>query len=185
MENLQHAETDTTPATKKERGPCLYVGTYGKYNRGSIAGAWLDLEDYADAEDFYNACAALHADECDPEYMFQDYENLPEYLYSECGGVELIYEFLELDYMEREAVAAWLDNINTGDSFSYIIGCFQGCYDDEMQFAEQLLHDCDGFNDIPQHLQHFFDYESYRDSLFCNSFVSARTNKGCFVFNNQ
>ncbi|MBQ6977044.1 MAG: antirestriction protein ArdA, partial [Paludibacteraceae bacterium] len=24
-----------------------YVGTYGKYNGGSLAGGWLDLSDYA------------------------------------------------------------------------------------------------------------------------------------------
>ena len=26
----------------------VYVGTYGKYNNGSLFGAWLDLSDYAD-----------------------------------------------------------------------------------------------------------------------------------------
>ena len=29
--------------------PRIYVGTYAKYNAGSIAGQWLDLEDYATA----------------------------------------------------------------------------------------------------------------------------------------
>ena len=30
----------------------VYVGTYGKYNNGSLFGAWLDLSDYSDKEDF-------------------------------------------------------------------------------------------------------------------------------------
>ena len=34
----------------------VYVGTYGKYNNGSLFGAWLDLSDYADKEEFYEAC---------------------------------------------------------------------------------------------------------------------------------
>ena len=34
----------------------VYVGTYGKYNNGSLFGAWLDLSDYSDKEDFYEAC---------------------------------------------------------------------------------------------------------------------------------
>ena len=31
-----------------------YVGTYGKYNAGSLAGAWLDLSDYPTYQDFLN-----------------------------------------------------------------------------------------------------------------------------------
>ena len=50
--------------------PSIYVGTYAKYNNGSIFGAWLDLTEYDDAEDFYKACAELHKDEQDPEFMF-------------------------------------------------------------------------------------------------------------------
>ena len=30
----------------------LYVGSYAKYNNGSIAGAWLELNDYGDSEEF-------------------------------------------------------------------------------------------------------------------------------------
>ena len=41
----------------------VYVGTYGKYNNGSLFGAWLDLSDYADKEEFYEACRELHKDE--------------------------------------------------------------------------------------------------------------------------
>lgn len=52
----------------------VYVGTYAKYNAGSIYGDWLMLSDYADIEDFYEACRELHADEEDPEFMFQDWE---------------------------------------------------------------------------------------------------------------
>ena len=48
------------------------------YNNGSLFGAWLDLSDYSDKEDFYEACRELHKDEEDAEYMFQDWENVPE-----------------------------------------------------------------------------------------------------------
>ena len=41
----------------------VYVGTYGKYNNGSLSGAWLDLSDYSDKEEFYEACRELHKDE--------------------------------------------------------------------------------------------------------------------------
>jgi len=55
--------------------PRIYVGTYAKYNSGSIAGKWLDLEDYSDKEAFLEACAELHKDEI-PENLrsYFDYE---------------------------------------------------------------------------------------------------------------
>ena len=37
----------------------VYVGTYAKYNNGSLFGAWLDLSDYSDKEEFYEACREL------------------------------------------------------------------------------------------------------------------------------
>lgn len=55
----------------------LYVGTYRKYNSGSLRGAWLDLDKYANADEFAKACRKLHSDERDPELMFQDVETDP------------------------------------------------------------------------------------------------------------
>ena len=43
--------------------PRIYVGTYAKYNNGSIQGEWLDLDDYTDKSDFIQACLELHDDE--------------------------------------------------------------------------------------------------------------------------
>lgn len=66
----------------------LYVGTYHKYNNGSLGGAWIDLDKFKDGKEFEAACRRLHRDERDPEFMFQDVEIDPgedwqEGLYSE------------------------------------------------------------------------------------------------------
>jgi antirestriction protein len=37
----------------------VYVGTYRKYNDGSIKGDWLDLEDYDSKADFYEASGGV------------------------------------------------------------------------------------------------------------------------------
>lgn len=50
----------------------VYVVTYGKYSNGSLFGARLDLSDYSNKEDFYEAGQRLHKDEEDAEYMFQN-----------------------------------------------------------------------------------------------------------------
>lgn len=52
----------------------VYVGTYEKYNNGSLKGDWLELDDYTSKEDFLEACKELHKDEQEPEFMFQDWE---------------------------------------------------------------------------------------------------------------
>lgn len=31
----------------------VYVGTYNKYNNGSLFGKWLDLSDYSDKDEFW------------------------------------------------------------------------------------------------------------------------------------
>lgn len=57
--------------------PAVYVGTYHKYNNGSIFGKWFDLTDFDDEESFQVVCRELHKDESDPEFMLQDWEGIP------------------------------------------------------------------------------------------------------------
>ena len=45
--------------------PAVYVGTYRKYNNGSLYGAWMHLSDYSDYDEFGEACRELHKDEED------------------------------------------------------------------------------------------------------------------------
>lgn len=63
--------------TMNPDAPKIYVGTFGKYNAGSIAGAWFDLSQYDSQRDFLVDAEKLHSDEHDPELMFQDWEYLP------------------------------------------------------------------------------------------------------------
>ena len=56
----------------------VYVGTYGKYNNGSLKGGWLNLADYPKYDDFLKACKNLHKSERDPEFMIQDTEGFPD-----------------------------------------------------------------------------------------------------------
>ena len=58
-------------ADYKEEHPAVYVGTYRKYNEGSLYGAWLDITKFEDYDEFISVCKFLHRDEEDPELMFQ------------------------------------------------------------------------------------------------------------------
>lgn len=79
-------DTPVIPERKEDNpldGARVYVGTYAKYNAGSLAGKWLTLADYKDKADFIAACKALHKDEADPELMFQDWEGVPSWMIGE------------------------------------------------------------------------------------------------------
>ncbi len=122
--------------------PKLYVGTYQKYNAGSIQGAWLSLSDYDNAEQFYKACAELHKDEDDCELMFQDFEGFPEDMYSESGGVEELYElidFINNSHLDAEIVLAAISiGISLDDD---IEDAYAGSYDSDQDFAVQLAEE--------------------------------------------
>ena len=79
--------------------PRVYVGTYKKYNEGSLKGGWVTLTDYKSYAAFMTACRQLHKDERDPELMIQDVDDMPDGL--------SFREFDEQDYNDIiEAVAA-------------------------------------------------------------------------------
>ena len=94
----------------------VYVGTYNKYNEGSIFGKWIDLSNYSNLSDFYKDIRELHKDEDDPEFMFQDYEAseliISLGLISECHISSNIFEILETienSEYDEEVIEAYLD----------------------------------------------------------------------------
>ena len=48
----------------------IYVGTYAKYNNGTLQGEWVSLSDFYDLDGFLEYCTEIHEDEEEPEYMF-------------------------------------------------------------------------------------------------------------------
>ena len=136
--------------TTNSTAPALYVGTYAKYNAGSIKGAWLSLEDYPDRDSFLDACRELHADESDPEIMFQDFEGFPRAWYDESSAPpDILWEWLELGEDEREAFALYADNMGGEVAVDDFREAYQGTADSEAEFAERTAEDC---GEIPQDL---------------------------------
>ena len=133
----------------------VYVGTYAKYNNGSLSGAWLDLSDYSDKEEFYEACRELHKDEEDAEYMFQDWENIPGELIGESWISENFFSL-------RDAVED-LSEEDADDLVRDFQDEYQGEYDDEEDFAYQIIEEC---YDLPDFAKTYFDYEKFARDLF-------------------
>ena len=156
----------------------IYVGTYAKYNGGSIFGKWLDLSDYSDKEEFYEACRELHKDEQDPEFMFQDWEYIPSDLIGESWLADNIFEIIEaideLDDDKKAAFEVWLNHgshdITTKDIPDLIRSFeddFQGAYNDEEDYAYEIVDEC---YDLPEFAKTYFDYAKFARDLFMGDY---------------
>ena len=131
----------------------------------------VDLTLCGDYDEFLQVCRLIVADETDPEYMFQDFENFPEAWYDE-GSLsedtfERIQEFAALDEDEQEAFEAFMDlRCDSEVSFEEFREAYCGKWDSEEEFTEQLVDYLGLLDEIPEHLRRFFDMEAYSEELF-------------------
>jgi len=119
--------------------PSVYVGTYAKYNNGSIQGKWLDLEDYEDLNSFYSACKKLHKDEDDPELMFQDYEYIPSSMIGESFIDEKIYDLLDVVGRSSLDYEVYLAAIDNGLDYEDLEDHYMGEHDSHEDFTLEML----------------------------------------------
>ncbi|EGV6768546.1 DUF1472 domain-containing protein [Salmonella enterica] len=152
--------------------PAVYVGTWHKYNCGSIAGRWFDLATFDDERDFFAACRALHQDEADPELMFQDYEGFPGNMASECHINWAWVEGFRLARDEgcEEAYRLWVEDTGETD-FDTFRDAWWGEADSEEAFAVEFASDTGLLADVPETVALYFDYEAYARDLFLDSFT--------------
>ena len=159
--------------TNGSDSPALYCGTYGKYNSGNLSGIWVDISTFDDYEDFVNFCLAIHADERDPELMYQDFENMPDSLYHESMGEEgfnKIAEYCELcDEYGVEAVDDFLEWDSTED-LDNMHDAYVGVYDSREDFAREIVSDCYDIENIMGNLACYFDYEAFARDLFMGDY---------------
>ena len=143
--------------------PALYVGTYKKYNEGSLFGAWLYPDDYADKDDFIDACLALHEDEEDPELMFQDWENIPGELASECSIDDEVWDYIDAcNEYEQGAVDAYISNFGSWDKNSFEDSYCGSGYREFVDYAEEVFDDC---MNCPDRLRGYIDMHAFARDL--------------------
>lgn len=127
----------------------IYVGTYAKYNNGSIAGDWFDLSDYSDAAELMAAMAECHDDEKDPEYMIQDKEGprcitkaIDESMTkSEWDAIYQAIDEAEDSHIDIEVIDAYCENMGGSildNKISDIEEAYSGEYGSNEEFAEDM-----------------------------------------------
>jgi len=141
----------------------IYVGTYEKYNNGSIAGAWVDFENMTKSE-FYEAIKELHKDEEDPEFMFQDYEVPAAFdkLVSEHGIDDEFFDvrdwYNEQDENTQQAFDSFVNVGNDPDPERFE-DAYVGQYDSEAEFAEQQAEEMGDLDNVPDYIKNGIDWE--------------------------
>ena len=153
--------------------PALYCGTYGKYNSGNLGGMWVDLSTFDSYEDFKTFCLAIHADENEPELMYQDFEIMSRSLYHESMGEKEfnnILEYCELcDDYSVEAVDDFLEIFRPED-LDNMQDAYVGEYDSKEDFAREIVNDCYDLDKMMGNLACYFDYEAFARDLFISDY---------------
>lgn len=162
--------------------PRIYVGTYAKYNNGSSKGAWLDLEDYSDHETFMQACAELHNDESDPEFMFQDFEGFPRAYYNESSVPVELFSWIDLDDDDKQLLEVYSDNVDSDGDLDAARDAFMGKADTRAAFAEQWLEETGGLSGVPDNLKSYFDYDAFARDLDNHGWSFVRHDGELWVF---
>ena len=175
-EELQEAVSEHKSGCDGE--PSVYVGTYGKYNEGSLCGLWIDLSNFSDYDDFIDFCKAIHADEDDPELIFQDYEGFPRQWYGESGFDEEDFDHI-LEYSDmcdkhgQEAVDDYMEFHDELDNFEE---AYCGEWDSEEDFARHIISECYNLEREMGDLARYFDYEAFGRELFMYDYSMGANN---------
>jgi len=164
----------------------VYVGTYKKYNNGSIQGDWLDLEDYADMAEFYEACRELHSDEDDPELMFQDWEDIPSRYITESGLGKDLWDWLKLSPQEREIASTYLEEVDQDADLEVALEAFDGEHDSEVDWAMDFWDQTGMLNEVPEFAKNYIDYEQFaRDARLGGDINFVRKGHRVRAFRNR
>ena len=155
----------------------IYVGTYSKYNEGSIYGKWVDLTDLTE-EEFYNLCKELHQDEQDPEFMFQDIEanEILKQFISEDGFYSEFWEIKEtLKELTDEQIEAFEIFVNNGHpadikSFQNAYKGFCDSYNIERDFGQEIAEEMGYIDEMPEAIRFYFDAELFGRDLLQTDF---------------
>ena len=157
--------------------PALYCGTYGKYNSGKLCGMWVNVSTFESYDDFTNFCKAIHADENDPELMYQDFENMSRSLYHESMGEEEFENILKYCELCDDYWVSAVDDFlewRTPEELDDMHDSYIGVYDSEEDFAEELVDDCYNLGDMMGNISNYFDYKKFaRDLFMCDYYFGS------------
>ena len=140
--------------------PRIFVSTQKKPNKGD----WIDLDEYSDEDSFYERAREIHSKEDNPEFIFQDWEDIPEGLISKTEIDGMLWEWMKLEDEEKDIIREYLEEIGSFNDVSDILSNYEGKYNSMEEFAEQLIYDLFG-DEFRQYYSIYFDFDSFARDL--------------------
>lgn len=162
----------------------VYCGTYGKYNNGDLSGEWISLDDFGDFEEFCKYIEELHKEEEDPEYMFQDSENMHVDGEPDLHDIEQWYKLFKYRTydIEEDLASAMVEYgiCEWKDVEEYYNEYFFSSYDDVSQFGYEMAEESIS-HDILDTLSGYFDFERYGEDI-ASDFTQIEVDGTTYLF---
>lgn len=164
--------------------PSIYVACLASYNNAILHGVWIDAtqsEDEIMAEIW--SMLDNSPEQNAEEYAIHDYEGFGSIPIHEYESIHNIVEYASFIHEHGELGLALLCDYSIDDAQTMLEDHYQGCYDSEVDFAQQLFDECYA-HQLPDTLSCYFDYDAFARDLFINDYCSVEFNGQTHVFYN-
>jgi len=164
----------------RRKGPSIYVADLASYNRGKLKGEWVDISGMTGDE----IAEAIQDVVGDNEWAIHDVEGFGSFDVGEYPDTEELAAVVEAieEYGEAAIGAALSYGTKPEDVVSFMQDSYQGEWDSEEDFVENLLSDTGQLDELPEWAQPYFDIEKYTNDLFMGDYWSAHVDGKTLVF---
>lgn len=169
--------------------PRIYVVCLASYNAGTLHGEWIDAnQSPEDLQEAVNAMLKTSPESGAEEWAIHDYEGFAGAKIEEYTGLKEISQLAELIEEYGPAYVAYRDHVGedyaTADGFR---DAYLGEHSSLEEYAEQFLENTGAFQDVPDMLRNYFDFEKYAHDLEVGGdvFTADAPGGGVFVFDNH
>lgn len=159
----------------------VYVGTWSKYNRGNLYGAWIDLEEH-DEHSFNQEIHELHSDEDDPEFLNMDWEGVPDGMVTENGIEPELWDWLELNEDERQIVEGFRELVGEDEDIDTALEMFAGEYPTPEDFAEEFMDEIGYTENLPDWIRNHIDWKGVWCGELRHDYGYTKVNGSLFFY---
>lgn len=174
--------------------PRIYVACLSSYNAGILHGAWIDADQ--DAEAIHAEIRAMLAKSTEApaeEWAIHDYEGFHGVKLGEYESIEDVAALGDFLREHEDAGAAYVNNEDVRAFLSRTHPCrdfeeaYRGRFDDMAHYAEEMLEQTGGLDEVPDNLRSYFDFEAFgRDMELGGDVWTTRADAGgIHVFDNN
>ena len=155
----------------------VWIGCLTAYNSGHLHGEWVDVSNLLE-DDIANETRRILAESPAPdaeEHFIADTEGFAGLIgeYSSFASVVQCVELL--DEHGEDIVSAFNDCFGVDDpeeiAKALEDGAYWGKWDNELDFAEDLVKSTDMLRGCDQSIARYFDYEAFARDLFIDDYV--------------